>query len=148
MKNHWSGFLKLSILYLAEFFRGMLFKWKGTNKKSHQKMRFHSEFGFVIGSIEGHMTFFLRFLEIWKFFQENNLVFLFLKFFIIVEMPLGNPVCQQCSLAIGQWASVNGKSGVCFGGGGGGNYTLRAVITLWSLVTIFFVGDSSQQADD
>ena len=54
-------------------------------------MRFHSEFGSVIGSIERHMTFFLRFLEICRFFQENNLVFLFLKFFAIVEMPLGNP---------------------------------------------------------
>ena len=54
-------------------------------------MRFHSEFGSVIGSIEGHMTFVLRFLEIWRFFQENNLVFPFLKFFAIVEMPLGNP---------------------------------------------------------
>ena len=52
-------------------------------------MRFHSEFRSVIGSIEGHMTVFLRFLEIWRFFQENNLVFLFLIFFAIVEMPLG-----------------------------------------------------------
>ena len=24
-------------LFLAELFRGMLFKWKGENKKSHQK---------------------------------------------------------------------------------------------------------------
>ena len=53
--------------------------------------KFHSEFGSVIGSIEGYITFFLRFLEIWRFFQENNLVFLFLNFFAIVEMPLGNP---------------------------------------------------------
>ena len=25
------------VLFLAELFRGMLFKWKGENKKSHQK---------------------------------------------------------------------------------------------------------------
>ena len=54
-------------------------------------MRFHRDFRSVIGSIEGHMTIFLRFLEIWRFFQENNLVFLFKIFFTILEMPLGNP---------------------------------------------------------
>ena len=63
---------------------------KGQNKNS-SKMRFHNEFRSVIGSTEGHMTIFLRFLENWRFFQENNLVFLFLKFFTIVGMPLGNP---------------------------------------------------------
>ena len=25
------------VSFLAELFRGMLFKWKGANKKSHQK---------------------------------------------------------------------------------------------------------------
>ena len=54
-------------------------------------MRFHRDFRSVIGSIEGHITVFLRFLEIWRFFQENYLVFLFLIFFAIVEMPLDNP---------------------------------------------------------
>ena len=29
--------LVVSVWFLAELFRGMLFKWKGENKKSHQK---------------------------------------------------------------------------------------------------------------
>ena len=29
--------ISLFIHFLAELFRGMLFKWKGANKKSHQK---------------------------------------------------------------------------------------------------------------
>ena len=31
------GFDLCSVSFLAELFRGMLFKWKGENKKSHQK---------------------------------------------------------------------------------------------------------------
>ena len=30
-------FVRSSDSFLAELFRGMLFKWKGANKKSHQK---------------------------------------------------------------------------------------------------------------
>ena len=40
VKLHISGKkhqLLSSVLFLAELFRGMLFKWKGANKKSHQK---------------------------------------------------------------------------------------------------------------
>ena len=30
--------VKMGVGFLAELFRGMLFKWKGENKKSHQKL--------------------------------------------------------------------------------------------------------------
>ena len=40
--------------FLTELFRGMLFKWKGANTKSHQKWDFIVN---LIGWKEGHITF-------------------------------------------------------------------------------------------
>ena len=36
-RNQTTLFISTGIPFLAELFRGMLFKWKGENKKSHQK---------------------------------------------------------------------------------------------------------------
>ena len=57
--------------YVAQdiFFNGIE---RGKDKVSWKK-RLHSDFKFVIGSIDGHMTFGVRFLEIDTMYHHVNL---------------------------------------------------------------------------